>query len=523
MVTFFGVRARDAIWLVAFVIGFVTVVLALFHLQWAGRDLSGVAGRTPTSVNRGEEERGQQCSEDVASILRLLPDLLSAPKFPNQCDPCFLRSAIQTIFATAPPNCAWSANIPHDSSQTFNGEPWETLGQRSADLPDDMENMAKQFFSAALETAGLVVDPVAVSPFLHMFVRGDGFNQNTRAGLSCDKRVYRHGDLDCMRTFTLVGSGPAYPHCGRIVPIPIGGNLIVPAMQKFLAMIPPSAGLSVTLHNNTHYRPPKEPPKLDRHGRPIKGNKKFSAVPWSKKIGKAVWRGGNHSEAWDAALWNPSWVFREGMEKREQFPENIREYLVRMCKEIPKECDAEFMPIVPAQRMTTEQLSGYKYLLAVAGYEYAGLAVLALLSGSVTLLQNGIPQPWYVRFLVPWVHYVPIANDLSDLRDRILWLRRHDRRARRIALAGRQRAAFLFSETTMQCYGAAVFIVLLLELFSVFELDEEKVRRGDGEDNPRARQRRAEGNFGEAFQYQSQTTASLSQQTTVSISRHKPR
>ncbi|MEY3032546.1 MAG: hypothetical protein RLZZ622_1021, partial [Planctomycetota bacterium] len=50
-------------------------------------------------------------------------------------------------------------------------------------------------------------------------------------------------------------------------------------------------------------------------------------------------------------------------------------------------------------------------------------------------------RQWYYDRLVPWVHYVPVAADLSDFAERLDWCRRHPRQCREIA-GGGQRAAF---------------------------------------------------------------------------------
>jgi len=41
---------------------------------------------------------------------------------------------------------------------------------------------------------------------------------------------------------------------------------------------------------------------------------------------------------------------------------------------------------------------------------------------------------WFYDELVPWEHYVPVAHDLSDLFEKIDWLREHDDEARKISL-----------------------------------------------------------------------------------------
>jgi len=49
-------------------------------------------------------------------------------------------------------------------------------------------------------------------------------------------------------------------------------------------------------------------------------------------------------------------------------------------------------------------------------------------------------RQWYYDRLKPWVHYVPVAADLSDLMARVEWLRANDQQARDIGQAGRDLA-----------------------------------------------------------------------------------
>lgn len=52
-------------------------------------------------------------------------------------------------------------------------------------------------------------------------------------------------------------------------------------------------------------------------------------------------------------------------------------------------------------------------------------------------------RQWYYDALKPWEHYVPVAADLSDLKDKIEWVRTHNQEASQIALRGQQLARSL--------------------------------------------------------------------------------
>jgi hypothetical protein len=89
-------------------------------------------------------------------------------------------------------------------------------------------------------------------------------------------------------------------------------------------------------------------------------------------------------------------------------------------------------------RISPEQQSMYKYILNLDGHVSAFRLSLELSMGSVVLLQEHTPgmtnyRMWYHRSLIPFVHYVPVRRDLSDLVDKIEWCILHDDECRKIA------------------------------------------------------------------------------------------
>jgi Glycosyl transferase family 90 len=47
-------------------------------------------------------------------------------------------------------------------------------------------------------------------------------------------------------------------------------------------------------------------------------------------------------------------------------------------------------------------------------------------------------RQWYYGDIEPWIHYVPVKADLSDICERIAWCRSNHAGARRIAAAGQE-------------------------------------------------------------------------------------
>jgi len=88
----------------------------------------------------------------------------------------------------------------------------------------------------------------------------------------------------------------------------------------------------------------------------------------------------------------------------------------------------------------------YKYQIDIDGNSNAWSALFQkLLSGSAVLK---ITSPhsfrqWYYDELIPWVNYVPVKSDMSDLVEKIHWLINHDDEAMQIGINGRKLASKL--------------------------------------------------------------------------------
>lgn len=88
----------------------------------------------------------------------------------------------------------------------------------------------------------------------------------------------------------------------------------------------------------------------------------------------------------------------------------------------------------------------YKYQVDIDGNTNAWSALFQkLLSGSV-VLKIASPhnfRQWYYDELIPWVNFVPVKSDMSDLVEKIHWLIDHDDEAMQIGINGRKLASKL--------------------------------------------------------------------------------
>lgn len=155
-------------------------------------------------------------------------------------------------------------------------------------------------------------------------------------------------------------------------------------------------------------------------------------VPWQDRIAKVYWRGGCSGEG--------------GLESARvrtvgaliDFPHaDVRlNWWWADGKNIPghyfagREAHTEFMK--------------YKMNLIIDGNVIASSHMWAFASGAVPILVSNATC-WFSPFLIPYVNYIPIKYDLTDLQEKIIWVLEHDEEAETIAKNALEFARTIFS------------------------------------------------------------------------------
>lgn len=93
----------------------------------------------------------------------------------------------------------------------------------------------------------------------------------------------------------------------------------------------------------------------------------------------------------------------------------------------------EKLGIFAGSFLTPIEQSNYKYIINVDGNVSAFRLSLELSMGSCILLVKSNYKIWYSHMLIPYEHYVPVKNDLTDLFDIIRWCRDNDEKCKNIA------------------------------------------------------------------------------------------
>ena len=71
--------------------------------------------------------------------------------------------------------------------------------------------------------------------------------------------------------------------------------------------------------------------------------------------------------------------------------------------------------------LSIEEQSQYKYIIHVEGHVQAYRLSVELSMGCVILLVDCKYKLWFEHLLKPYIHYVPVKRDLSDLKEKVQW------------------------------------------------------------------------------------------------------
>jgi hypothetical protein len=89
------------------------------------------------------------------------------------------------------------------------------------------------------------------------------------------------------------------------------------------------------------------------------------------------------------------------------------------------------------QVLSTEQQLHYKAIIMLEGNDVASGLKWVLLSNSVVMMQPPSYTSWAMEELLePWVHYIPLNEELSDVEEKMQWVLDHDDHAQQIAERG---------------------------------------------------------------------------------------
>jgi len=184
--------------------------------------------------------------------------------------------------------------------------------------------------------------------------------------------------------------------------------------------------------------------------------KASQASPWESKNSKIFWRGYNTDGNYDN---QGDWTtLRRGKlcYFSKKYPDLVNatfsgthSWLVR------ENLQERFFRFFPKNTASWEEYIQHKYLIDLDGCVAStpGCA-WKLLSNCAVLKHDSNFTLWFYKCLIPWVHYIPIKEDLSDLFQKLQWAKEHDDEAKLIAENGRTFAQenLLPEQLYLYCY-----------------------------------------------------------------------
>ncbi|QZA58137.1 glycosyl transferase family 90 [Candidatus Rhabdochlamydia porcellionis] len=114
------------------------------------------------------------------------------------------------------------------------------------------------------------------------------------------------------------------------------------------------------------------------------------------------------------------------------------------------------------ERVPLREFSIYRYLIDVDGHTAnTPRTALFLYSGSVLFKQTTDNILWFYSQLKPYVHYIPVAKDLSDIFTQIKWAKDHDEECKEMV-----DRAYNLAEKVLRLESVYLYFYRLLEAYS---------------------------------------------------------
>ena len=198
-----------------------------------------------------------------------------------------------------------------------------------------------------------------------------------------------------------------------------------------------------------------------------KDNKTWpTPLPWNERSNKPVWRG----IAWD--IGRPA-LSKSALERIQNGSSSIlEEYinsdshqkriaLVAYSNDHPELLDARhtdhigfepeslhlwdenrtggFQQLLPFHKIPPDEYyTKYQVHILMGGYGAAFRFPILLRQGIAVIVQDYPFEEWFLQYMEPFFHYVPLAQDLSNLTQTLQWVQSNPDRVREIALNGQE-------------------------------------------------------------------------------------
>lgn len=164
-----------------------------------------------------------------------------------------------------------------------------------------------------------------------------------------------------------------------------------------------------------------------------------NTFPWDKKINKVVWRGRI-----------TGYTYKDGERPRQKLVQYARDYLDVM----------DIKPSTANSKMAQDDFQRYKAILDIDGNAWSARLGKLLCYNSVVIKVESSYVGYWEKELKPWVHYIPVEADFSDLEKTVRYVL-DPQNAEQIQQVIKKSQAFCRTKLTMEQYTVDLLWTLL--------------------------------------------------------------
>lgn len=162
----------------------------------------------------------------------------------------------------------------------------------------------------------------------------------------------------------------------------------------------------------------------------------IKSIEWAEKTPIVIFRGQATGAGFDQHTNQRLKAYAIGAKRPELFDIKFNKFSYRIRKHRSSEYIQELKfpgQFTKAPFMTPQEQSNYKFILNLEGHVAAYRLSYELSFQSCILLAGSRWKLWYSHLIVPWIHYVPVKEDLSDLVEKAEWCLANDKKCKKIA------------------------------------------------------------------------------------------
>ena len=181
--------------------------------------------------------------------------------------------------------------------------------------------------------------------------------------------------------------------------------------------------------------------------------KKKLCLDWNKKVSRVVFRG-----SLTGCFTNSENSRIKGHEITKDFPDMFDYGITNLNQRLKKHSEDSPLTyynstkIKLSSKLTSAQISHYKYILVLEGHVAAFRIAYQLSMKSCLLIQGSKYKLWYSDLLKPFEHFVTLKHDLSDLVEKTQWCMKNESTCKKIAYNGRHLSQKILTEEFAMTY-----------------------------------------------------------------------